>query len=62
MERDVVKRIEMYQQAEQILVNDAAALFTLHGLSYELVKPYVQGCVFTPIDIPIERYMWLDGK
>jgi hypothetical protein len=43
-------------------VEDAAALFTVHYLNYELVKPYVQGYVLTPIDIPIERYMWLDGK
>ncbi|HSM71607.1 MAG TPA: peptide ABC transporter substrate-binding protein [Anaerolineales bacterium] len=62
IEQDVTKRIEMYQQAEQMIVDDAAALFTVHWLSYELVKPYVQGYVLTPIDIPIERYMWLDGK
>ena len=62
IEQDVTKRIQMYQQAEQILVDDAAALFTIHYLSYELVKPYVQGYALTPIDIPIERYMWLDGK
>ncbi len=62
VEQDVTQRIALYQQAEQILVDDAAALFTVHGLSYELVKPYVQGYVLTPIDIPIERYMWLDGK
>jgi oligopeptide transport system substrate-binding protein len=62
IEQDVTERIEMYQQAEQMLVEDAAALFTVHWLSYELVKPYVQGYVLTPIDIPIERYMWLDGK
>ena len=62
IERDVTKRIAMYQQAEQILVDDAAALFTVHSLSYELVKPYVQGYVLTPIDVPIERYMWIDGK
>jgi oligopeptide transport system substrate-binding protein len=61
-ERDVNKRISMYQQAEQMLVDDAAALFTVHNLSYQLVKPYVKGYVFTPIDIPIERYMWLEGK
>jgi hypothetical protein len=54
--------MSMYQQAEQILVDDAAALFTVHWLSYELVKPYVQGYLLTPIRIPIERYMWLDGK
>jgi oligopeptide transport system substrate-binding protein len=62
IEQDVTKRIEMYQQAEQILVDDAAALFTTYSLSYQLVKPYVKGYVFTPIDIPIERYMWLEGK
>jgi oligopeptide transport system substrate-binding protein len=62
VEQDVTRRIEMYQQAEQMLVDDAAALFTVHWLNYELVKPYVKGYVLTPIDIPIERYMWLEGK
>jgi len=62
VEGDVAKRIEMYQQAEQIIVDDAPVLFTIHSLSYQLVKPYVKGYVFTPIDVPIERYMWLEGK
>lgn len=62
IEQDVTKRIAMYQQAEQIIVDDAPVLFTTHSLSFELVKPYVKGFVFTPISIPIERYMWLDGK
>lgn len=62
VEQDVSKRIEMYQQAEQIIVYDAPVLFTIHSLSYRLVKPYVKGYVFTPFDVPIERYMWLEGK
>lgn len=62
LEQDVPARIRMYQQAEQMIVADAAALFTIHSLSYQLVQPYVKGYVFTPIDIPIERYMWLEGK
>lgn len=62
VERDVIKRIQMYQQTEQIIVDDAPVLFTTHSLSYQLAKPFVKGYVFTPIDIPIERYMWLDGK
>lgn len=62
VEQDVTKRIEMYQQAEQMIVDDAPVLFTTHSLSYILVKPYVKGYVFTPIDVPIERYMWLEGK
>ena len=62
VEQDVTKRIAMYQQAEQMIVNDAPVLFTAHSLSYQLVKPYVKGYMLTPIDIPIERYIWLDGK
>ncbi len=62
VEQDVTKRIALYQQAEQMIVNDAPVLFTVHSLSYQLVKPYVKGYVFTPIDISIERYMWLEGK
>jgi ABC-type transport system substrate-binding protein len=62
MERDVTRRIAMYQQAEQMIVDDAPVLFTTHTLSYQLVQPYVKGFVLTPIDIPIERYMWLEGK
>jgi len=62
VEQDVTKRIALYQQAEQMIVDDAPVLFTTHSLSYQLVKPYVKGYVFTPFDIPIERYMWLEGK
>ena len=62
VEQDVNKRIAMYQQAEQMIVNDAPVLFTTHSLSYQLVQPYVKGFVFTPISMPLERYMWLDGK
>jgi oligopeptide transport system substrate-binding protein len=58
-DQDVAKRIQLYQQAEQILVQDAPALFISHPLSYMLVKPYVKGFVLTPIDIPIERYLTL---
>ncbi len=62
VEQDVTRRIALYQQAEQMIVDDAPVLFTTHSLSYQLVKPYVKGYSFTPISIPIERYMWLEGK
>ncbi len=62
VEQDVAKRITMYQQAEQMIVNDAPVIFTIHSLAYMLVKPYVKGFVLTPIDVSLERYMWLEGK
>jgi len=62
VEQDVAKRMGMYQQAELIIVNDAPVLFTVHSLDYTLVKPYIKGYVSTPIDISLERYMWIEGK
>jgi oligopeptide transport system substrate-binding protein len=59
LEQDVTKRIQLYQQAEQIIVQDAPALFIMHEVSYELVRPNVKGFVLTPISIPLERYLWL---
>ena len=58
-EQDVTKRIQLYQQAEQMIVQDAPALFIMHDVSYELVKPNVKGFVLTPIGIPLERYLYL---
>ncbi|MBN1304712.1 MAG: peptide ABC transporter substrate-binding protein [Anaerolineales bacterium] len=62
IEPDIAKRIDFYQQAERILVEDAPVLFTTHSQSFVLVKPYVKGYTLTPIDISLERYMWLEGK
>jgi ABC-type oligopeptide transport system substrate-binding subunit len=62
VERDVTARMAMYQQAQQMIVDDAPVLFTTHSLSYELVKPYLEGYIFTPISVPLERYLWIDGK
>ena len=61
-ERDVTKRLQLYQQAEQMIVDDAAVLFTTHGLSHVLVKPYIKGYVLTTIDVPLERYLSIDAE
>jgi len=60
IERAVTKRLELYQQAEQLIVDDAPVIFTTHGLSHVLVKPYIQGYVLTTIGIPLERYLSID--
>ena len=61
VEQDVAKRLQLYQQAEQLIVDDAPVIFTTHSLSHVLVKPYVQGFVLTPISIPLERYLSIDA-
>jgi oligopeptide transport system substrate-binding protein len=60
-EPDAVKRIALYQKAEDIIIRDAPVLFTVNTLSHTLVKPYIQGYVSTPIAIPIERYLSIDA-
>jgi oligopeptide transport system substrate-binding protein len=42
IEPDNAKSLQMYQQAEQMLVDDAAMLPLYFGQNYELVKPYVK--------------------
>ena len=51
VERDIVTRMQLYQQIEQMLVNDAAFLPLFFDVNYTLVKPYVEGFVLTPMGI-----------
>jgi ABC-type transport system substrate-binding protein len=52
VETDLEERLSLYRQAEQILAEDAAAVFLQHSsVYYTLVKTYVHGYVSTPIGI-----------
>ena len=46
------KRLEMYRQAEEMLINDAALLPLWFDTNYVLVKPYVKGYIPNPQGIP----------
>ena len=48
LEMDRERSLALYQQAEQILVQDAACLPLWFGENYILVKPYVQGYELDP--------------
>jgi ABC-type oligopeptide transport system substrate-binding subunit len=43
IEQDVDQRMALYQQAEQLLVQDAPWIPLYHSGGYYLVKPHVQG-------------------
>ncbi len=61
VEPDVEKRIDLYQQAEQIIVDDAPAIFLFHSSSYVVVKPYVKGYILAPVSAyPLIRYLSFD--
>jgi oligopeptide transport system substrate-binding protein len=59
-EADVAKRMALYQQAEALLVDDAAAIFLNHRVDALLVAPRVKGPVAVPLDVPVERYLSLE--
>jgi len=55
-EQDVAKRLALYQQAEQKILDDAPWFPLYYGREHNLVKPYVKNFIFPPIVIPKLRY------
>jgi len=52
IEQDEASRLAMYQQAEQLVVDEAPCLPLWHGTNYILVKPYVKDYELSPLGIP----------
>jgi len=52
IEQDGAVRLDMYQQAEQLVVDDAPCLPLFHGTNYLLVEPYAKGYELSPLGIP----------
>jgi oligopeptide transport system substrate-binding protein len=55
-EVDPKDRIPLYQQAEQLIVDDAPWVFVYHYTTHLLAQPYVHGIVMTPMGSPFIRY------
>ncbi|MBM2826056.1 MAG: ABC-type dipeptide/oligopeptide/nickel transport system, periplasmic component [Dehalococcoidia bacterium] len=62
VERDVEKRMKLYQQVEQTIVNEAPWLPLWYGKNYLLVKPYVQGKEYlaAPMVIPSLKFVSIE--
>jgi oligopeptide transport system substrate-binding protein len=56
VERESETRMQLYGEAEQLIVSDAACLPLYFPVSYTLVKPYVENLPLTPFWIPRLRY------
>ncbi len=52
VEQDESLRLEMYRQAERIVVDDAPCLPLWHGVNHILVRESVTGYVLNPVGIP----------
>jgi oligopeptide transport system substrate-binding protein len=60
IEQDRVVRLSMYQQAEQLVVDDAPCLPLFHGTNYILVKPYVKDYELGPLGVPDLSKVYID--
>ncbi|MCH7809162.1 MAG: peptide ABC transporter substrate-binding protein [Chloroflexi bacterium] len=59
-ETDEATRLELYQQAEELIVDDMPWAPLYHGKASYLVKPYVEGFVIPPFVIPNLRYVTIN--
>lgn len=60
-EQDNAVRLTLYQQAEQIVVEEAPCLPLWHGANYILVRPYVTGYQLSPLGIPNLSHVKVDA-
>jgi oligopeptide transport system substrate-binding protein len=60
VEPDHEKRLRLYQDIEQSLVDDAAAIPLWFGQDYLLIKPYVKGFALSPLGIPLLKDVTLN--
>ena len=63
VEPDPAKRIQLYQETEQMIMNDAPWLTLWWGVEgYALVKQRVKGYTFPPMTSPKYQYVWIDEQ
>jgi oligopeptide transport system substrate-binding protein len=60
IEQNRTVRLAMYQQAEQMVVDDAPCLPLFHGTNYILVKPYVKDYELSPLGIADLSKVYID--
>jgi oligopeptide transport system substrate-binding protein len=60
LEMDGEKSLEMYREAERILVDEAACLPLYFGQNYTLVKPYVKGYTLNPMGIAALNRVYIE--
>jgi len=56
-EQDSEKRMELYQQAEEMILEDAPIVPLTHDADHWLTKPYVEGMIYPPSIIPKLKYV-----
>jgi ABC-type transport system substrate-binding protein len=56
-EQDHDRRMTLYREAEQMILNDAPWVPLQYDVDYWLAKPYVKGMIYPPMIIPYLQYI-----
>jgi ABC-type transport system substrate-binding protein len=59
-ESNLETRIKLYNQAEEMILDEAPVLPTTYGRDYWLTKPYVKGMFYPPLVIERLKYITLE--
>jgi len=59
-EQNPEQRAAVYQQAQQLLIDDAVVIPTYHDVGYFLVKPWVKGLQYTPLGLLQLETIWIE--
>jgi ABC-type transport system substrate-binding protein len=57
---DEKARMELYRQADQLLVQDAAMLPLYYNIDHRLLQPYVRNCPQNPMEYRLFTEVWMD--
>lgn len=60
VERDATKRMQLYNQIEKLVLQDAPWIPLFYGNSPLLIKPYVKGFQSTGLVVPIYKYVSIE--
>ncbi len=56
---DLAARLEVYQEAERLIVDDAPWIFLYYPIRYQMVQPWVHGYQLHPVWSSREELVWL---
>ena len=59
-EKDEAERVRLYQEAEQLIIEDSPWVPLFHGQDSVLIKPYVKNFINAPFVIPRMRYVSIE--
>ena len=60
IEQNEIARLAMYEQAEQLIIDDAPCIPLFHGVNYILVEPYIKDYELSPMAIPDLSKVYID--